>query len=305
MQKKIPAVYMRGGTSKGLFFHGKDLPEDPLSRDRVILAAYGSPDPEKPQKPDPNRRQIDGMGGGSYTSSLLSIISPSEDPDYDIGWTFGLVSVDEPSVDYKGKSCGNIPSAVACFAIEEGMVTPVAPVTSVRILHENSGKLIIADVPIKDGRYLDEGEYAIDGVPGTGGKIILRFSQPGGEITGKLFPTGKATDVIPVPGVGDIPVSIVDAINPIVFVRAVDLGLQGTEIHEIDRSEQIRGKLEAIRGRAAVMLGMAFTPDDAARTSKDMPKIAFVSEPQDYETVKGRMIRKKEIDMVARIIWKG
>ena len=305
MQKRIPAVYMRGGTSKGLFFHAKDLPEDPLARDRVILAAYGSPDPENPRKPDPNRRQIDGMGGGSYTSSLLSIISPSEDPDYDLGWTFGLVSVDEPSVDYKGKSCGNIPSAVACFAIEEGMVTPEEPVTSVRILHENSGKLIIADVPIKDGRYLDEGEYAIDGVPGTGGKITLRFSQPGGEITGKLFPTGKATDVISVPGVGDIPVSIVDAINPIVFVRAVDLGLQGTEIHEIDRSEQIRGKLEAIRGRAAVMLGMAFTPDDAARTSKDMPKIAFVSEPQDYETVKGCMIRKKEIDMVARIIWKG
>ena len=305
MPVKIPTVYMRGGTSKGLFFHAKDLPEDPRVRDRVILAAYGSPDPERPLKPDPNRRQIDGMGGGSYTSSLVSIISPSVDPDYDIGWTFGLVSIDEPFVDYKGKSCGNIPSAVASFAIEEGLVTPVEPVTSVRILHENSGKLIIADVPVKDGRYVDEGDYAIDGVPGTGGKITLRFCQPGGEITGKLFPTGKATDRMSVPGGGDIPVSIVDGINPIVFVRAVDLGLQGTEIHEIDRSEEIRGKLEAIRGRAAVMLGMAFTPEDAARTSKDMPKIAFVSEPQDYETVKGRMVRKAEIDIVARIIWKG
>jgi 2-methylaconitate cis-trans-isomerase PrpF len=305
MQRRIPTAYMRGGTSKGLFFHAKDIPEEPRVRDRVILAAYGSPDPENPLKPDPNRRQVNGMGGGSYTSSLLSIIRPVEDPEYDVGWTFGLVSVDEPVIDYKGKSCGNIPSAVACFAIEEGLVPPVEPLTSVRILHENSGKLIIADVPVKDGRYNDEGDYTIDGVPGTGGKITLRFRDPGGEITGKLFPTGKATDVMSVPGVGDIPVSIVDAINPIVFLRAADLGLQGTEIHEIDHSKEIRDKLEAIRGRGAVMLGMAFTPEDAARTSKDMPKIAFVSKPRDYETVKGRLIRKEEIDMVARIIWKG
>lgn len=305
MQKKIPAVYMRGGTSKGLFFHAKDLPEDPGVRDRVILAAYGSPDPENPLRPDPNRRQVDGMGGGSYTSSLLSIIRPVEDPDCDIGWTFGLVSIDDPVIDYKGKSCGNIPSAVACFAIEEGLVPPVEPVTRVRILHENSGKRIIADVPVKDGRYNTEGDYAIDGVPGTSGRITLRFRDPGGEITGKLFPTGKATDLMSLPGVGDLQVSIVDAINPIVFLRAADLGLQGTEIHEIDRGEEIRGKLEAVRGRAAVMLGMALTPEDAARTSKDMPKIAFVSEPREYETVKGRLIRKEEIDMVARIIWKG
>ena len=305
MQKRIPTVYMRGGTSKGLFFYEKDLPQDPRVRDRVILAAYGSPDPEMPVKPDPNRRQIDGMGGGSYTSSLVSLISPSKDPDYDIQWTFGLVSVDGPFIEYKGKSCGNIPSAAACFAIEEGLVEPKEPVTSVRILHVNSGKLIIAEVPVKDGRYLAEGDYAIDGVPGTGAKITLRFIRPGGEITGKLFPTGKATDVMAIPRLGDVPVSIVDGINPIVFARAEDLGLKGTEIHDVDRSNEIRNNLEAIRGRAAVMLGMAFTPEDAARTSKDMPKIAFVSAPQEYETTKGRMIRRQEIDLVARIIWKG
>jgi 2-methylaconitate cis-trans-isomerase PrpF len=296
MQVRIPAVYMRGGTSKAVFFHENHLPRDSETRDRVILAAYGSP--------DPNRRQIDGMGGAVSTTSKLAIISPSKDPSYDVNYCFGQVSIDKPKIGYQG-NCGNISSAVGPFAIDEGLVSAEEPITTVRIYQVNTKKLIIAKVPVKNGLHDEEGNFAVDGVPGTGGKITLHFFDPGGSVTGKLLPTGNSRDAMDVPGIGKINVSIVDAANPVIFLRARDLGLKGTEIYEIDASAEIRETLETIRSRVAVMLGLASSPEEASEISQDVPKIAFVSEPQDYHTVTGIGIQRDAIDLVSRIMSMG
>lgn len=296
MQVRIPAVYMRGGTSKAVFFRENHLPKDPEMRDRVIMAAYGSP--------DPNRRQIDGMGGAVSTTSKVAIISPSKDPNYDVNYYFGQVAIDKPKIGYQG-NCGNISSAVGPYAIDEGLVNVEEPITTVRIYQKNTKKLIIAEVPIRDGLYNEEGDYAIDGIPGTGGKVTLHFVNPGGSVTGRLLPTGNVTDAIEVPGIGKITISIIDAANPVVFVGAKDIGLKGTEISEIDGSAEIRQKLEAIRSRGAVMLGLASSPEEASEISQDVPKMAFVSEPQDYTAVTGRNISKDEVDIVGRIMSMG
>jgi methylitaconate Delta-isomerase len=296
MQMKIRTVVMRGGTSKALFFHENHLPGDPEIRDRVILAAYGSP--------DLNRRQIDGMGGSVSTTSKVSIISPSKDSQYDIYYNFGQVSIDKPMIDYKG-NCGNISSAVGPFAIDEGLVRAEEPVTQVRIYQVNTRKLIVAEVPVRNGIHDEEGEFAIPGVPGTGAQIRLHFVDPAGSVTQKLLPTGNAKDTIDVPGIGKVPISIVDATNPLVFVRAGDLGLQGTEIFEIDNSPEIRQKLEAIRGRAAVMIDLARSPEDASERVQAVPKIAFVSAPQEYRNLTGKVTQKAEIDLTARIMSMG
>jgi 2-methylaconitate cis-trans-isomerase PrpF len=296
MQIRIPAVYMRGGTSKAVFFHQNHLPANPDIRDRVIMAAYGSP--------DPNSRQIDGMGGAVSTTSKVAIISPSKDPAYDVNYTFGQVSIDKPKIGYQG-NCGNISSAVGPFAVDEGLVEVEEPITTVRIYQTNTKKLIIAEVPVRNGLYNEEGNYAIDGIPGTGGKVTLHFVNPSGSVSDKLLPTGNVVDVIEVPDDGTITISIVDAANPVVFVRARDLGLKGTEIHEIESGEEIRKRLERIRSTVAVMLGLASSSQEASEISQDVPKIAFVSEPQDYQAVTGKVIRKDEIDVVARIMSMG
>ena len=186
MQNRIPAVLMRGGTSKGLFFHDNHLPADPDTRSRVLLAAFGSP--------DPNERQIDGVGGGARTTSKAAIISPSESPDYDVAYNFAQVSIDRLLVDYKS-NCGNISSAVGPFAVDEGLVTAVTPVTRVRIHQKNTNKLITADVPVKNGRFDETGDYAIAGVPGTHSRITLGFAEPGGALTGRL-----SAEALPPPG---------------------------------------------------------------------------------------------------------
>lgn len=296
MQRRIPAVFMRGGTSKAMFFHDNHLPKDPKIRDRVILAAYGSP--------DPNRRQIDGMGGSFSTASKVAIISRSNDPEYDVDYNFGQVSIDRPIVDYKG-NCGNISSAVGPFAVDEGLVKVEEPVTRVRIFQKNTQKLIVAEVPVKDGLFDDDGDYAIDGVPGIGGKITLRFCYPGGSVTGLLFPTGNVMDVLEVPDIGRIRMTVMDAANPIVMVPAQELGLTGIEIEEIENSETIKDKLEAIRSMAAVRIGLASTPEEASRLSQAVPKITFVSPPQPYKTLGGIDISANQIDLTARIMSMG
>jgi len=296
MQIRIPAVFMRGGSSKAVFFHQNHLPGDPVIRDQVILAAYGSP--------DPNRRQMDGMGGSLSTNSKVAIISPSADPAYDVVYHFGQVSIDRPIVDYKG-NCGNISAAVGPFAIDEGLVEAVEPVTEVKIYQKNTNKLITAEVPVKDGRHDPAGEYAIQGVPGTGSRINLRFDDPAGSVTGKLFPTGNLLDTIEIPHQGSVKLTIIDAGNPWVLVPAAELDLIGTEIEEIDQSEEIRAKLEAIRSRAAVLIGLASSPAEASQRSQSVPKIAFLSAPRQYETVDGQLIKTDQIDMVARVMSMG
>jgi 2-methylaconitate cis-trans-isomerase PrpF len=296
MQKRIPAVLMRGGTSKALFFHDNHLPVDPAARNAVILAAFGSP--------DPNRRQIDGLGGGVSTTSKMAIISPSPSPDYDVVYNFGQVSIDRPIVDYKS-NCGNISSAVGPFAVDEGLVKAVEPVTRVRIHQLNTNKLITAEVPVKDGRFDESGDYAIAGVPGTHARITLRFADPGGAVTGRLFPTGHRRDTIDVPGHGSVGVTIIDAANPVVLVPAEAIGLTGTEIDEIDAGQDIKNTLEAIRCKAAVLIGLAASEAEATRRSQAVPKIAFVAPPRSYTDTGGRTVDEDAIDITARIMSMG
>jgi 2-methylaconitate cis-trans-isomerase PrpF len=287
---------MRGGTSKGLFFHGKDLPPDPHLRDQVILAAYGSP--------DPYRRQIDGVGGALSVTSKVAIISPSPSPDYDVVYHFGQVSIDRPIVDVKG-NCGNMSSAVGPFAVDEGLVKAVGPVTRVRIHQKNTNKLIVAEVPVKDGNFNEAGDYAIDGVPGTGSRILLRFVDPAGAVTGKLFPTGNRRDRFDIPGLGTMEVSCIDAANPFVFVRAASLGLSGTETEDLERRAEIISMLEAIRCRAAVRLGITASEEEATRRSQAVPKVAIVSAPSAYTALSGRAVEAREVDLLARMMSMG
>ncbi len=296
MQKRIPAVLMRGGTSKGLFFHERDLPPDPEDRDRVILAAYGSP--------DPYRRQIDGIGGALSVTSKVAVISPSPSPDYDVVYRFGQVSIDRPIVDYKG-NCGNMSAAVGPFAVDEGLVAAVEPVTRVRIHQKNTNKLIVADVPVRQGKFDPTGSYAIDGVPGAGSRVLLRFVDPAGAVTGKLFPTGNPRDRFDLPGQGTVEVSCVDAANPFVFVRAESLGLNGTETEEIERSAEIKSWLEAVRCRAAVVLGITATEEEATRRSQAVPKVAMVAAPRPYPALNGRMIASSDVDLLSRMMSMG
>ena len=296
MQNRIPAVLMRGGTSKGLFFHANHLPSDPGARDAVLLAAYGSP--------DPNRRQIDGVGGAVSTTSKVAIISPSASPDYDVVYNFGQVSIDRPLVDFKG-NCGNMSSAVGPFAVDEGLIAATEPVTRVRIHQINTDKLIVAEVPVKDGRFDEAGDYEISGVPGSGSKIILRFSDPGGSLTGKLFPTGNVKDNLDVAGMGHIELTIIDAANPMVLVRAAVLDLEGTEIERIDTDETIKAHLESIRCAVAVEIGIAETIEEATQRSQAVPKSAWVSAPKSYQTLGGKVVDVAEVDFVARIMSMG
>jgi 2-methylaconitate cis-trans-isomerase PrpF len=296
MQKRIPTVLMRGGTSKGLFFHDNHLPSDSDARNRVILTAFGSP--------DPNRRQIDGVGGGVSTTSKVAIISPSPSPDYDVVYNFGQVSIDRPIVDYKS-NCGNISSAVGPFAVDEGLVKAVEPITRVRIHQLNTNKLITADVPVKNGLYDEQGDYTIAGVPGTHARIALGFADPGGALTGQLLPTDNTCDTISIPDHGDIKITIIDAANPVVLVRAEDIGLTGVEIDEVDASETITSTLETIRCKAAVLIGLAASEEEATQRSQAVPKIAFIAEAKPYTTTGGDAITAQDVDLVGRIMSMG
>jgi 2-methylaconitate cis-trans-isomerase PrpF len=287
---RIPIVLMRGGTSKCIFFHERDLPAERQARDRILLAVFGSPDP----------RQIDGLGGATSTTSKACIIGPPSRPDADVDYTFAQVSVTAALVDCGG-NCGNCSSAVGPFAVDEGLVPAVEPVTRVRIHNTNTGKIIVAEVPTRGGRALDEGDYEIAGVPGTGARIRMWFEDPSGAVTGKLLPTGQAVE-----DCEGVPMSVVDAANPLVFVRAADLGLRGTELPlQIDSDPELLGRIERIRGEAAVRCGLAGDWREAARVTPSVPKFAFVSEPQDYTDLYGRRVAASALDFTARIMSMG
>lgn len=297
MQRRIPAVVMRGGTSRAVFFHRHHLPEDPGLRDRVILTIFGGG--------DPYGRQIDGLGGAVSTTSKAAIISPPSVPDADVDYTFGQVSVTTPLVDYGG-NCGNISSAVGPFAIEEGLVRATDPVTTVRIWQVNTRKRIVARVPTPGGLPQVEGDYAIDGVPGTGAMILLEFLDPGGSMTGRLLPTGNPTDVLEVEGVGRLTVSLVDAANPVVFVDPRELGLDGLEMPErVDGDNALLARIEAIRAHAAVRMGLARTPAEATARSPGVPKLAFAAPPASYTSTRGNLVEGAAVDVVGRIMSMG
>ena len=288
--RKIPCVYMRGGTSKALFFRDEDLPQDTIERDKVILSAFGSPD----------RRQIDGMGGANTSTSKVAIIKKSNKPGIDIDYDFGQVDVFAPIVG-KTMNCGNISSAVGPYAIDEGLVKAVEPVTEVHIFNTNTRKEIIAQVPVKDGRAVTEGDFSIDGVPGTAAKILLKFVNPEGAASGKLLPTGNAKDTIKIDG-KNYEYSFVDAANPVMFVHPEDFGTEiPSEFNSLPDCGEICRKLEIIRGTGAIILGFAKDLDDAKKNSQTLPKIAFIRRPIDYTAGSGVHISAENIDVVGRL----
>lgn len=294
---RVPAVIMRGGTSKAVFFHEADLPTDPVLRDRFILAAYGSPDPD--------RRQINGLGGATSTTSKVAIIGDGKPYGVDVTYEFGQVSIDQPLVDRRG-NCGNISSAVGPFAVDERLVTPTDPITQVRFLNVNTGKQIVAHVPTLDGRFNPVGDFAIPGVPGTGSRIRLDYLDPGGAVTGRLLPTGNVRDTIEVPGLGPVEISLVDAANPLVFVRWRDLGLDGSELPDaIDADPDLLARIEAVRANASVLAGIAATVEEATRNVPSVPKLAFVGPPRPYQRTDGRQVAAEETDLRASMMSMG
>jgi 2-methylaconitate cis-trans-isomerase PrpF len=283
-QKKVRAVYMRGGTSRCLVFHANDLPAPGRARDAILLAALGSP--------DPYGRQLDGLGGGISSLSKACIIGPPTLPGADVDYTFAQIEVKKASVDYNG-NCGNCSSSVGPFAIDEGLVAAREGETLVRIHNTNTKKLIVAHVPVADGEAAVAGDFELAGVAGRGARIALDFVEPGGAGTGRLLPTGRPRDVI-----AGVEVSCVDATNAVVFVRARDLGLTGTETPQaIDADHDLSARLEKLRVEAGARMGM---PESAA-----VPKIAFVAPPADYTGLDGGRYGAGDHDVLARAISMG
>lgn len=296
-QRRVRAVFVRGGTSRALVFHRRDLPADPVAWDPIFLAALGSP--------DPNGRQLDGLGGGISSLSKVAVVAPPTHPAAHVDYTFGQVEVTRPVVDYRG-NCGNISSAIGPFAIDEGLVAVREPETLVRIHNTNTKKLIHARVPVEGGAAAVHGDFALDGVPGTGARIALDFLDPGGAGTGRLLPTGRPCDLLEVAGLGPVRASLVDATNPVVFVAAKDLGLEGIEgPDELDARADFLARIEAIRAAAAVRMGLATTPEEATRASPAVPKVAVVAPPAAYRSLAGARIEPSAIDLVARVVSMG
>jgi 2-methylaconitate cis-trans-isomerase PrpF len=292
-QVAIRAVFMRGGTSKALIFRTEDLPSDRIQRDRIFLAALGSP--------DPNGRQLDGMGGGISSLSKVCIVGPPSHPEADVDYTFGQVSIAKATVDYTG-NCGNMSSAIGPFAVDEGIVKVTGSQAVVRIHNTNTRKLIISRFAVADVSVAVEGDFVLPGVSGSGAPIRLDFLDPGGAGTGKLLPTGRVSDWLEVPGVGKLEASMVDAANPCVFVAAEALGMTGTEMpDELDRNRDLLNRLEAIRIAASIRMGIAASVEAAAATPS-IPKVAIVSRPQAALTLSGESLSADDCAITIRMI---
>lgn len=290
----IPFVLMRGGTSKCVMFRESDLPIPGPARDLTLLRAFGSPD----------ARQIDGIGGATSTTSKACIIGPPSRTGCDVDYTFAQVSITESRVDYGG-NCGNCSSAVGPYAIEAGFMKADGACTTVRIFNTNTQKVISAEVPTASGHPQYEGTYHIAGVPGGGAPQRLWFEDPGGSMTGSLLPTGNAVDIVDTE-LASIAVSIVDAANPVIFVKAHDLGLSGIELPAaIDSRPELLLQLEQIRGQASVLMGFVDKPEHAAAFSRAVPKIAMVVPPTTYADNTGRTVPGDRQDFTARIMSMG
>ena len=298
-QRKYPAVFMRGGTSRAIFFHEKDLPKASAERDAVFLKVLGSP--------DPNGRQLDGLGGGVSSLSKVAVVAPSSRADADVDFTFAQVGVREKIVDYAG-TCGNISSAVGPFAVDEGLTAPTEENGDavVRVHNTNTGKIYHARFPVEDGAAAVDGSCELPGVPGSGARITLEFMDPGGAVTGELLPSGGAVDVFRIEGLGDMEVSMVDATNPMAFVRAKDVGLTGGEAPGlINGRVGLMVNLEQIRAEAAVRMGMAGSRREASESVRAVPKVALVAPPVEYMDLKGEVVPANACDLVSRVVSMG
>lgn len=292
--RKFKTVFMRGGTSKGCMFHKEDLPENREEWDGIFLQCMGDPDP----------KQIDGLGGTVSSNNKIVIVWKSQEPDVDVEYLVGQVIVGKSQVDYKS-NCGNMTAAVGPFAVEEGMVEIVEPVTTVRMLNRNTDKHIHVTVPIdhETGTFAQEGDCAIAGVDGTAAELKVKFMNPAGAKTGKLLPTGNVLDVLDIPGFGTLEATILDVSNPMVLVRAEDIGLTGMELpEEINQNQAVSELLEKIRGTACCMMGFAKNLQDATDNSPAVPKVGFFTTPKTYTDLAGAVVKAGEMDLCARVI---
>ena len=289
-QIALPAVFMRGGTSKGLFFHRRDLPAERAQWDALFLAALGSP--------DPHGRQLDGMGGGISSLSKVVVVSQSTRPGVDVDYLFGQVAVDRALVDY-GSNCGNLSAAVGPFAVDEGLVQAADGEAALTLHNCNLDQTIETRFEVANGRAVVEGGTVLDGVAGRGAPIRLSFLEPGGSVAGRLLPTGRARDVLDVPGEGPIEATLIDASTALVIVRAEVLDLTGAELPDaIEAAPTLTARLEAIRRAGAVAMGLA--PE-----TESVPKVAFVAPPADAPTLSGARLAADTVDLVARVVSMG
>ncbi|PAU53692.1 2-methylaconitate cis-trans isomerase PrpF [Pseudomonas sp. PICF141] len=306
-QIKIPATYMRGGTSKGVFFSLTDLPEAAQipgpARDALLLRVIGSPDPYD--------KQIDGMGGATSSTSKTVILSKSLKADHDVDYLFGQVSIDKPFVDWSG-NCGNLSAAVGSFAVSNGLVDasriPHNGVAVVRVWQANIGKTIIAHVPITNGEVQETGDFELDGVTFPAAEVQLEFMDPAAEEEGgggSMFPTGNLVDDLEVPGVGTLKATLINAGIPTIFINAEDIGYAGTELQgAINGDLKALAMFETIRAYGALRMGLIEHLDEAAKR-QHTPKVAFVAKPADYIASSGKKIAAADIDLLVRALSMG
>ena len=306
-QIKIPATYMRGGTSKGVFFRLQDLPpaaQTPgAARDALLLRVIGSP--------DPYGKQIDGMGGATSSTSKTVIVSKSTRADHDVDYLFGQVSIDKPFVDWSG-NCGNLSAAVGPFAISNGLLDasriPMNGTVTVRIWQANIGKTIIAHVPITDGAVQETGDFELDGVTFAAAEVQLEFIDPAAEeegAGGTMFPTGNLVDELEVPGIGTLQATMINAGIPTIFINASAIGYSGTELQEaINGDTKALAMFETIRAYGALRMGLITHLDEAAQR-QHTPKVAFVAPPADYVSSSGKAVAAQDIDLLVRAMSMG
>ncbi|WP_264405550.1 2-methylaconitate cis-trans isomerase PrpF [Vibrio owensii] len=302
-QIKVPATYMRGGTSKGVFFNLEDLPQPAQvageARDKLLLRVIGSP--------DPYAKQIDGMGGATSSTSKTVIVSRSERADHDVYYLFGQVSIDKPFVDWSG-NCGNLSAAVGPFAIHAGLIDedriPQNGIVTVRVWQVNIGKTILIHVPIVNGFVQETGAFELDGVTFPAAEIQVDFVDPAdGE--GSMFPTGNLVDDLVVPDVGTFNATFINAGIPTIFVDAEALGYQGTELQDnINNDESALARFESIRAHGALKMGLIDSLEEA-QTRQHTPKIAFVSQPKSYLSSSGKTVEASEVDILVRALSMG
>lgn len=290
-QRYIPAIFARGGTSKGLFFLSTDLPQNSEERDELFLAAMGSP--------DANGRQLDGMGGGVSSLSKIVILDRSSAAEADVDYTFGQVAVDTAVVDY-GANCGNLASAVGPVAVETGLVPATDGMISVRIRATNTNQMITSTFEVRDGKPVVDGDFVLDGVSGCGAPIELEFHEPAGSLTGSLLPSGRVSDVLNVDRLGGVEVSMLDSSNPVVFVESTTVGMHGREmIDDLEADVELIGRLDRIRRAAGVAMGIGSTEAEIGLAN---PKIAVVSTAEAFTTLDGRHISDGDYDISVRMI---
>jgi probable AcnD-accessory protein PrpF len=305
-QIKIPATYLRGGTSKGVFFRLHDLPEScqvpGAARDRLFMRVIGSPDPYS--------AQIDGMGGATSSTSKCVILSKSSQPDHDVDYLYGQVSIDKAFVDWSG-NCGNLSTGAGAFALHAGLVDPARipenGVCVVRIWQANIQKTIIAHVPVSNGQVQETGDFELDGVTFPAAEIVLEFLDPSddGEEGGSMFPTGNLVDDLDVPGVGTFKATMITAGIPTVFVNAEEIGYKGTELREdINSDAKALARFEAIRVAGALRMGLIKSPEEAL-TRQHTPKVAFVTTAQDYRASSGKTVQAGDVDLLVRALSMG